>query len=291
MSAAGERAGENMAKSDRPEGAGKDGAPPRPARGLTLRRLMPLLVLVGAAALVAAMGWHELLSPRHIADSRESLQAFVHDHMAKAIAIFMAAYALVVALSFPVAALLTVLGGFLFGQIVGGVIVVVAATIGATVIFLAAKRALGDPLAGRSGRILDRMREGFRDNALSYMLFLRLVPAFPFTLVNIAPAFLGVPLRTYVIGTFFGIIPGTFAYAFVGGGLDSILVKAQDDPAFRACLARENAGAVPEGSCPLGIDLSDFITTELILAFVLLGIVALIPALWRIFRRRPMPGG
>ncbi len=134
------------------------------------------------------------------------------------------------------------------------------------------------------------MRKGFQDNALSYMLFLRLVPAFPFALVNIAPAFLGVRLRTYVIGTFFGIIPGTFAFAFVGGGgLDSILVKATSDPAFRACMAKEAADRIAAGTCRLSLDFDDFITTELFLAFALLGLVALTPALWRILRGRKRP--
>jgi uncharacterized membrane protein YdjX (TVP38/TMEM64 family) len=69
------------------------------------------------------------------------------------------------------------------------------------------------------------MEEGFREDALSYLLVLRLVPLFPFFLVNLVPAVLGVPLRTYALGTFFGIIPGTFVYCLVGNGLGAIIDK------------------------------------------------------------------
>ncbi|MFP4002710.1 MAG: TVP38/TMEM64 family protein [Alphaproteobacteria bacterium] len=244
------------------------------------------MVIVTAMAIVFAQGWHQLLSPRSVAESRESLQGYVQAHMAEALGLYMLTYAVVVALSLPVAAILTILGGFLFGPLLGGGAVVFAATAGAIAVFLAAKTALGDLLAERSGRVIKRMRQGFQENALSYMFFLRLVPAFPLWLVNIAPALLGVRLRTYVIGTFFGIIPGTFAYAYVGGGLDSILVKARSDPEFQACVARERVGEIPEGSCSLDLDFGDFITPELILAFVLLGVVALIPAVWRAVRRK-----
>lgn len=271
-----------MARTDRP--AQNSEASPGPGSGPGWRRLVPLLVLAAAAVAVLVSGWHERLSPRAIAESHDSLQAYVHDHMAQAVGLYILVYAAVVALSLPVGAVLTVLGGFLFGPVAGGSIVVVAATVGATFVFLVAKMALGDLPARRSGRIIAKMRKGFQDNALSYMLFLRLVPAFPFTLVNLAPAFLGVSLRTYVIGTFFGIIPGTFAFAFVGGGLDSILVKARSDPAFQACMAKEAAHLVPEGSCSLSLDFADFITTELFVGFALLGVVALIPAIWRIAR-------
>ena len=100
--------------------------------------------------------------------------------------------------------------------------VVFAATAGATILFVAAKTALGDPLRARAGPFLKRMEDGFRENALSYLLVLRLIPAFPFFVVNLVPAFLGVRIETYVLGTFIGIIPGTFVYASVGSGLGAI---------------------------------------------------------------------
>ena len=109
----------------------------------------------------------------------------------------------------------------------GAPVTVVAATIGATIIFLIAKSSFGEALAAKAGPWIGKLRKGFQENALSYLLFLRLVPAFPFVVVNLAPALLGVPLRTYVIGTLFGIIPGTTAYSMAGAGLGSV-VEAQN---------------------------------------------------------------
>jgi uncharacterized membrane protein YdjX (TVP38/TMEM64 family) len=104
----------------------------------------------------------------------------------------------------------------------GTIYTVIGATIGATVLFLIAKTAIGDILRAKAGPWLQKMEAGFQENALSYLLILRLVPLFPFFVVNLAPAFLGVAVSTYVIGTFIGIIPGTFAYASAGAGLGSI---------------------------------------------------------------------
>jgi uncharacterized membrane protein YdjX (TVP38/TMEM64 family) len=83
-------------------------------------------------------------------------------------------------------------------------------------------------LRAKAGPFLTKMEDGFRENAMSYLLVLRLVPLFPFWLVNLVPAFLGVPTGTYVIGTFFGIIPGTFVFASVGNGLGALLDAGQD---------------------------------------------------------------
>jgi uncharacterized membrane protein YdjX (TVP38/TMEM64 family) len=117
---------------------------------------------------------------------------------------------------------MTIGGGFLFGAASAAVYVVAAATLGASAIFLVARYALGDVLRGKAGPAMRRMEDGFRENALSYLLVLRLVPLFPFWLVNLVPAFLGVPLRTFVIGTFVGIIPGSVVYCLVGNGLGAV---------------------------------------------------------------------
>src|SRR5262249_807577 len=148
--------------------------------------------------------------------NRAALTAFVVANYALAALTYMAIYALVIALSVPGGALMTVAGGFLFGQLWGTALVVVAATVGATVVFLIARYALGAPLRRKAGPFLQRMEAGFQANALSYLLVLRLVPAFPFWAVNLAPALLGVPLSTYIVGTALGIIPGTFVFASFG---------------------------------------------------------------------------
>lgn len=243
----------------------------------SITRLLPLLAVIAAIALFFAMGWNEYFSLRLIADSRDAIQNYVDMNFLLALIGFIALYALVVALSLPVAAVLTIMGGFLFGQWVGGGVVVFAATLGATAIFLIAKSALGDALAARAGGAIERLRAGFAEDAFNYLLFLRLVPLFPFVVVNIAPAFLGVRTRTYIIATFFGIIPGTFAYAFVGGGLDSIITSAQADEGFQACMAAEAAGTQVPGSCELPIDFGDFVTPEIGIAIIALGVASLIP--------------
>ena len=119
----------------------------------------------------------------------------------------------VVALSLPGGAVLTLAGGFLFGWFIGGVASIIGATIGATIVFLIARSTIGDALAARAGPFLSRFRQGFQQDAFSYLLFLRLVPIFPFWLVNLAPGLLGVGFGTYVATTLLGIVPGTFAYS------------------------------------------------------------------------------
>ncbi len=136
--------------------------------------------------------------------------------------LFGALYALVIAFSLPGGAVMTITGGFLFGWLGGGSIVVVGATIGATALFLIARTAVGGFLEAKAGPFVRKMEDGFRQNALSYLLAMRLIPIFPFWLVNLVPAFLGVSTTTYVIATFFGIIPGTFVYALVGNGLGAL---------------------------------------------------------------------
>ncbi len=188
-------------------------------------------------------------------------------------------YALAVTLSIPGGLILTVTGGLLFGWLVGGAGGAwSAATIGATVVFLIARSAVGETLSERMGPWIGKLRDGFKEEALSYMLFLRLVPAFPFWFVNIAPALLGVPLRTYVIGTVLGIIPATFAFASAGAGLDSVVMAAKKEHA--ACLALKGADA-----CEMKIQASSLLTKELILALVLLGVVALIPIVLKKWRK------
>lgn len=248
-----------------------------------LRRFAPLIILVALIGLVLAMGWHRYLTLEHIAHNRANLKDLIAANPVLSIAVYMALYIAVVALSLPGAALLTLTGGFLFGWLWCGLATVIAATIGATIIFVIAKTALGETLANRAGPWLDRLRTGFQEDALSYLLFLRLVPAFPFWLVNLAPALLGVKLRTYVVGTFFGIIPGTFAYAFAGRGLDSV-IEAQE-AAHKACLERAAAGSGE--TCSFALDTSALITIELLLAFAALGIVALIPVVLKKLRGKP----
>lgn len=239
----------------------------------TVKRWAPLIALVAAMVLVFGMGWHRLLSFETIGRNYADLQAFIASNIAGAVALYMLLYIAVVALSLPGGLAMTLAGGLLFGWQIGAPVTVVAATAGAAVLFLIAKTSLGETLAARAGPWLARLRTGFQENALSYMLFLRLVPVFPFFIVNLAPALLGVPFSTYVLGTFLGIIPGTVAFSVAGSGLGSV-VEAQN-AVHAACLERQTRE--PSLECVYTIDTGHLITGELIAAFVLIGVVALIP--------------
>jgi uncharacterized membrane protein YdjX (TVP38/TMEM64 family) len=244
-------------------------------------RLVPLAVLLAAIALAYGFGLQDYLTLEQLAQNRDALKAFISENFLAALLIFAGIYIAVVAVSLPGGTLMTISGGFLFGWIVGGLTSVIAATIGATIIFVVAKTSLGEPLAARAGPWLAKLRAGFQENALNYLLFLRLVPLFPFWLVNLAPAALGVPLGTYLLGTFAGIIPGTFAFAFAGVGLDSV-IEAQRR-AYETCLAgQEGGGANP---CEFALDPSALVTPQLLIAFAALGGVALIPVVLKKVRK------
>ena len=247
-----------------------------------VKRLLPLVVLAGVAALVISQGWHKYLTLEHIAANRDLLKGYIADNYLGALLAYMGIYIVVIALSLPGGVFLTLTGGFLFGWLIGGATTVIAATIGATIIFLIAKTSFGEPLAARAGPWLGKLRAGFQENALNYLLFLRLVPLFPFWLINLAPALLGVGLGTYAIGTFFGIIPGTFAFAFAGVGLDSVIEAQQQ--VYQDCLKGQSAGGGAT-ECEFALNPGALVTPELLIAFAALGVVALLPVILKKFRK------
>lgn len=198
-----------------------------PRRG-PVRRWLPLAVLVAAFALVFAFDLDRFVSLEMLRQHRDALDALVAEHAVVSALGFVVLYAVMVAISLPGGVLLTVAGGFLFGVVLGSVLVVTGATLGAVAIFLAARTALGETLRRRAGGWVRRLEDGFRENAASYLLTLRLIPIVPFWLLNIVPAFLGVPLTTYALTTLVGIIPGTVVYTAIGNGLGATLDMGQE---------------------------------------------------------------
>lgn len=198
-------------------------APPPPAP--RWRRLLPLGVLVAGLGLFFATGLHRILTPEALRAHHTELAAWVTDHRLLAALAYLLAYAVLVAFSLPLASLATLVGGLLFGVLLGTTLTVLGATTGALAVFLAARSAFGVLLRARADSFLGRMEAGFQRDAFSYLLFLRLVPVFPFWLVNIAPAVFKVPLRTFAVTTLLGIIPGTAVYCSVGAGLGSVLER------------------------------------------------------------------
>ena len=191
------------------------------------RRLLPLGVLVCGLIAFFAFDLDRFVSFQALSDNRDLLRDWVAANPVLARLGYAAAYALSIAFSLPVGLVLTVTGGLVFGLVEGTVITVLAATLGALAVFLAARTAIGNSLRTKAGPFVARLEDGFQENALSYLLVLRLVPLFPFWLVNIVPALLGVSTRVFLIGTLIGIIPGTFVFVSVGNGLDTVLARGE----------------------------------------------------------------
>jgi uncharacterized membrane protein YdjX (TVP38/TMEM64 family) len=230
--------------------------------GFSLKRLIPLLVLAAGVVLFYGFGLDDYVTFDALREHRETMLALVAAHSLLAPLIFMLIYVAAVAFSLPGGAIMTIAGGFLFGTIATASMVVVSATLGATILFVVAKTAVGDVLRAKAGPWIGKMAQGFQDNALCYLLFLRLIPAFPFFVVNLVPAFLGVPLGTYVIGTFFGIIPGTLAFAFFGASVGDLLDSSE---AFSPSL---------------------ILTPQLWAALIALGVIALLPIAYKKWKSR-----
>ena len=238
-----------------------DAAAPQSA-SFSYKRLIPVAVLVLGLVLFFVFDLGRFLSFETLRQNRAALLDWVETYGVVAALIYMLIYAAAIAFSLPGGAVLTITGGFMFGSIWGTLCVVIAATAGATALFLIAKTSFGDALRAKAGPALQRMQEGFQEGALSYLLVLRLVPLFPFFLVNLVPAFLGVSLRVYVLGTFIGIIPGTFVFATVGAGLGSVFDQGE---------TFTSAG---------------ILTPQIITALVGLAVLALIPVVYKRIRAR-----
>lgn len=220
-------------------------------------RLGKVALIVAFAVVIAsffALGGHRYLTLDAVKANRDALLAFTDGHYAAALAIAFLVYTGATAFSLPGGLVLSLAVGFIFGRWVGTLLVVAAATLGATLLFLAARYLFADAARRRMGSLGEKINAGFTADAFNYLLFLRLVPVFPFFIVNLAPAFTNVPLRTFVLATFIGIIPGTFVFTNLGQTLGRIDT------------------------------LSGLLSAETIGAFVLLGALSLVPVLVRKLR-------
>jgi len=231
-------------------------APASPPSGARWLKLGLLALFVGVVVAFFALGGQHYLTLETIKSNRDALLAFTGQHYVGALAIAFLVYAGAVAFSLPGGLLLSLTTGFIFGRWVGTVLVVFAATLGAAIVFLAARYIFADAARRRLGAWGEKINAGFTQNAFSYLLFLRLVPVFPFFLVNLAPAFTSIPLRTYVLATFAGIIPGSFVFVNLGQTLGRIE------------------------------SLQGLVSGETLGAFALLGVFALVPVAIRAYRTR-----
>ena len=202
---------------------------PSGALGL-FKRFGPLILIVLILIAVIASGATHYLSLDALRENAARLKAYEAAHPVLSIGLFILIYLLCTAASVPGASLLTLAGGFIFGTWVGGTATVIGATIGAVIIFLAAKSAIGGALRERaqsSGGMLARLSEGVRNNAFSAILSLRLIPAAPFWLVNIAAGVADAPLGAYALATFLGVMPATFIYTGIGSGLERLFAAGK----------------------------------------------------------------
>ena len=194
-----------------------------------MTRYLPLILI----ALGAVAGWYFLsdyLSFEALRDNREALLAFRDANYPALVAAYIALYVLIVAFSLPGATVATLAGGFLFGLFPGAFYVVGSATMGAIVIFLAAKWGLGVSLSARmdaSSGMVKRIKQGIAENELSMLFLIRLVPVVPFFVANLLPALVGVGLGRYAFTTFFGIMPGSVVYTWVGAGLGEVFAMGE----------------------------------------------------------------
>jgi uncharacterized membrane protein YdjX (TVP38/TMEM64 family) len=245
-------------------------------------RVLPLVVLVAASLALLASGVADRLTLDALLASRASLKAAVAADPLRCVALAAAAYIGAVILSVPLSPFMTMFCGFLFGWAAGAVVGVLSATTGATIVFTLGRATVADLLRQRGGVRLQRLAAGFMRDAFSYILFLRLLPIFPFWLTNLAPAAFGVRLPTFVAATFLGLVPGALAYAITGAGIDGVV--AAHEAARAACLAAgEGTG---DGGCAATLTWRALVTPEMLGGLACLGALALAPVVARRLRRR-----
>ena len=213
--------------------------------------------IVIALAIALAIGaffyfdFGQFLSLTALKENRDNLLAFTDANFVSAVGIFIAAYVIVAGLSLPGAVILTLAGGFLFDATMATLFINIGATTGATLAFLTARHLLRDTVEQKFGKWLGPFQEGFAKNAFSYLLTLRLIPLFPFFVVNLVSGLTRVNVGTYIAATALGIIPGSFVYAYAGRQLGTIN------------------------------SLQEIASPNVIGAFVLLGLLALVPVIYK----------
>lgn len=220
---------------------------------MNTRKLSIILLLAAGLALFFSLDLGRFMTIEALKANRQALEEYHRAHPVTMAAGFMALYILQTALSLPGAAVLSLAAGAIFGTAVGTLYAIVAATIGATLAFLATRYLLRDAVQNRFGDRLEGLNRELELRGLNYLLFLRLVPVFPFFLINLAAGLTRLPLRAFFLGTMLGIIPGGFVYVNAGASLAAI------------------------------DSLSAVASPRVIVSFALLGLLALVPALHRRF--------
>jgi len=233
---------------------------PATAPKSSLSRFIALGIFACLIGLFFAFDLNSLISYQGLAENEAALKRAVSDNPLLTGLAYMTIYVLAVTFSLPGAVWLSLAGGLMFGTWAGGLLIVVSASLGASGLFVAARFIMGDALRARAGPALQKFEASFNRDALSYLFILRLLPVFPFFIVNLGAALVGVRYPVFLITTFFGIMPGTFVFASIGNGISVVL----------------QSGKQP--------DLSVMTSPEVLLPLVGLAILSLAPMLWRRFK-------
>lgn len=242
----------------------------------TALRWAPVLVLIGGGIAAFAFGLGEYLSLSEIIKGRANLLEFVADRPVVTVVAYAAIYILAVIFSVPGGSVITIVGGVLFGGITGGIITTLAATAASVIVFLVARSALGDGMQRRIDRLGPRITSftrRMRENALVFIIFLRLVPVMPYWASNVLPAALGVRLSTYTLATLVGLLPWTVSFAFFGVALDEA-IAAQE-------LA--NPGCADAGTCTID---PTALASGQVLTGIGIALIAIVPVMWLSWRHR-----
>jgi len=220
------------------------------------KKMWVIAVLLILIALFFYFHLGQYLTLSSLKENRDYLVAFYERHRVVTVSIFVAAYILQTALSLPGAAVLSLAAGAVFGAIMGTLYVNLGATVGATAAFLVARYLFNNVIQGRFGTRLEKINNELETRGFNYLLFLRLVPIFPFFLINLGAGLTRMRLRTFFFGTMIGIIPGSFVYCNAGASLASIT------------------------------SLSEVVSTRVLGSFALLGLFALVPVIYQKLKKR-----
>lgn len=260
-----------------PAAAGQKTAPDSGRGGIW--RWWSLLTLVLLAVIVYAAGLDERLSLAAVARNRDALRDFADSHWLAAMLGYAAIYIAMTVASLPAAAMMSIAGGFLFGWWISAPLSVMSATLGAMIVFSIVRTTAGRTLARHVGPVVAGFQRGFAAGAFHYLLALRLLPVVPFFMVNTVAGLCHVKPMTFAAATALGIIPGAFAYAWLGTGLDNVILVQRQ--AYETCVAAKGAAG-----CKLEFDPSALLTPQIAVAFVALAAMALLPLLARHLRRQ-----
>lgn len=221
-----------------------------------MMRFIPILLIIALIIITIKYNLSSYLNFKTLKAYHLEFIDYVTNNFILAMLVFSLAYIMLVVTSFPGATFFSLLSGFLFGSILGTVLVVMAATIGATLLFLAVKLAFGDSIRQRFGARVRFMEKNLEQNAFFYLLSLRLMPIMPFWLINLVAGIFNIKFRDFVITTFLGIIPGAFVYVNIGSSLTTIFAKNNDN-----------------------FKVSSLVNSNILIALMLLAFLSIIPAI------------